>query len=106
MEFLESQKLIFSDFLELTGLKRLEKGFEAMSKNSKNSKNSRNVKNSSLEDIGASCEQKLVCSDNPRQNIWNRVKQSSKIRYEFALFFCVLFDHYYKIFICVREIGH
>ena len=36
-------------------------------------------KNSSLKETGPSYGQKFVCSDNPGQNIWHKVKKFSKI---------------------------
>ena len=35
-------------------------------------------KNSSLKETLPSCGQKFVCSDNPGQNIWHKVKKYSK----------------------------
>ena len=35
-------------------------------------------KNSSLKKTGPSSDQKLVCSDNHWENIWNKIKKSSK----------------------------
>ena len=40
-------------------------------------------KNSSVKETGPSYSQKLVCSDNPGQNIWHKVKKYSKIGQEF-----------------------
>ena len=37
----------------------------------------KNIK--SLKETGPSCDQNFVCSDNPGQNILNKVKKSSKI---------------------------
>ena len=37
-------------------------------------------KNCSLDETGLSYDQKFVWSDNPRQNVWNKVKKSSKIK--------------------------
>ena len=39
--------------------------------------------NSSLEETGPNYGQKFVCSDNPGQNIWHKVKKSSKIGQDF-----------------------
>ena len=36
-------------------------------------------KNGSLKETGLSNDQKLVCSNNPRPNIWNKVEKSSEI---------------------------
>ena len=40
-------------------------------------------KNSSLEETGPKCDQKFVCSDNPGQNIWQKVKKSIKMGQDF-----------------------
>ena len=40
-------------------------------------------KNSSLKETGSSYSQKFICSDNPRQTIWQKVKKSSKIGQDF-----------------------
>ena len=40
-------------------------------------------KNSSSKETGLSYGQKFVYSDNPRQNIWQKVKKSSKIGQDF-----------------------
>ena len=40
-------------------------------------------KNSSLKETGLSYGQKLVCSDNPEQNILHKVKKASKIGQDF-----------------------
>ena len=36
-------------------------------------------KNSSLKDTGLHYGQRFFCSDNPGQNIWHKVKKSSRI---------------------------
>ena len=38
---------------------------------------------SSLKETGLNYGQKFVCSDNPGQNIWHKVKKSSKIGQDF-----------------------
>ena len=43
-------------------------------------------KNSSSKETGLSYGQKFVYSDNPRQNIWQKVKKSSKIGQDFKTF--------------------
>ena len=35
-------------------------------------------KKQSLQKIGPRKDQKFVCSDNPGQNIWNKIEKSSK----------------------------
>ena len=40
-------------------------------------------KNSSLKETGSSYGQKTVCSDKPLQNIWHKVKESSKLEQDF-----------------------
>ena len=35
-------------------------------------------KNDSLEKTGRSSDQNFVCSDNPGQNIWNKIEKSNK----------------------------
>ena len=51
-------------------------------------------KNSCLKETGPSYSQKFVCSDNPGQNIWQKVKKSSKIGQDFkkliSTFACLL----------------
>ena len=37
-------------------------------------------KNRSLDETGLRYDQKFAWSDNPGQNIWNKVKKSSKIK--------------------------
>ena len=37
-------------------------------------------KNPNLKETGLNCGQKYFCSDNPGQNIWHKVKKSSKTR--------------------------
>ena len=38
---------------------------------------------SSLKETGLNYDYKFVCSDNPGQNIWHKVKKSSKIEQDF-----------------------
>ena len=38
---------------------------------------------SSLKETGLNCDYKFVYSDNPGQNIWHKVKKSSKIEQDF-----------------------
>ena len=38
---------------------------------------------SSLKETGLNYDYKFVCSDNPGQNIWHKVKKSSKIGQDF-----------------------
>ena len=40
-------------------------------------------KNSSLKETGSNYGQKFVCSDNPSQNVWRKVKKFSKIGKDF-----------------------
>ena len=40
-------------------------------------------KNSSLKETGSNYSQKYVCSDNPGQNTWHKLKKSSKIGQDF-----------------------
>ena len=40
-------------------------------------------RNSNLKETGPSYDQKVVCADNPGQNIWNKVKKFSKIGQDF-----------------------
>ena len=40
-------------------------------------------KNSNLKWTGLSYDQKFVCSDNPRQNIWHKVEKCSKVGQDF-----------------------
>ena len=40
-------------------------------------------KNLSLKETGPNYGQKFVCSDNPGQNIWHKVKKPSKIGQDF-----------------------
>ena len=42
-------------------------------------KMSKNWRRLSLEETGSSYDQKFACSDNLKQNIWNKIKKSSKI---------------------------
>ena len=54
-------------------------------------------KNESLKKTGPSEDQNFLCSDNPEQNIWNKIEKSSKIGQKkkslistFACFFTVI----------------
>ena len=57
-------------------------------------------KNSSLKETGPSYSQKFVYSDNPGQNVWHKVKKSSKIGQDF-----VFFDSYCQSLISEGRLG-
>ena len=65
-------------------------------------------KNSSLKETGPSYGQKFVCSDNPGQNIWHKVKKSSKIGQDFKnlLSNFAFFDSYCQSLVSGRKTGH
>ena len=66
-------------------------------------------KNLSLKETGPNYGQKLVCSDNPGQNIWHKVKKSSKIEQDFKDLlsnFACFFDSYCQSLISGRKTGH
>ena len=62
-----------------------------------------------MKDTGPSYSQKFVSSDNPSQNIWNKLKKYSKIRHDFenvtSNFEC-FFDSYCERLISGRKTGH
>ena len=43
-------------------------------------------KSSSVKETGPSSGQNFVCSDNPGQNIWSKIKKYSKIEQDFQTF--------------------
>ena len=66
-------------------------------------------KNSSLKETGPSYGQKFVCSGNPGQNIWHKVKKFSKIGQDFKNVlsnFPGFFDSKSQTFISGWKTGH
>ena len=61
-------------------------------------------KNSSVKETGPSYSQKIVCSDNPGQNNWQKIKKYSKIGK--CNIYCVFFDSYCQCLIFGRKTRH
>ena len=69
----------------------------------------KSFKNSILKETGPRYGQKFVCSENPGQNIWHKVKKFSKSGQNFKdlLFnFVGFFDSYCQSLIFGRKTGH